>query len=125
MTSLNVSCSTIKIKKDYNWRLIGCSYLVLGTRSAAKFEKVPGTSEQGTSKAIPGSLLEDGGSPGQGRPPLPCTPLRICGEKLCLLKIRLVHRSRIIMGLKKGIIESGRKQKMIRIMRLLMYWVKK
>ena len=81
--------------------------------------------EQGTSKTIPGSLLEDGGSPGQGRPPLPCTPLRICREKLCLLKIRLVHRSRIIMGLKKGTKESGRKQKMIRIMKLLMNWVKK
>ena len=34
-----LSCSTIKLKK----RLIGYSYLVLGTRSAAKFEQVPST----------------------------------------------------------------------------------
>ena len=33
-----------KDKKGYNWRLIGYSYLVLGTRSEAKFEKVPSTS---------------------------------------------------------------------------------
>ena len=33
-----------KIRKGYNRRLIGYSYLVLGTRSAAKFEKVPSTS---------------------------------------------------------------------------------
>ena len=39
-----VSCFTIKIKKSYDGRLIWYSYLVLGTRSAAKFEKVPRTS---------------------------------------------------------------------------------
>ena len=33
-----------KDKKGYNRRLIWYSYLVLGTRSAAKFEKVPSTS---------------------------------------------------------------------------------
>ena len=31
-------------KKGYNWRLIGYSHLVLGTRSAAKFDQVPSTS---------------------------------------------------------------------------------
>ena len=31
-------------KKGYNRRLIGYSHLVLGTRSAAKFEQVPSTS---------------------------------------------------------------------------------
>ena len=34
-----------KYKKGYNRRLIEYSHLVLGTRSAAKFEKVPSTSE--------------------------------------------------------------------------------
>ena len=34
-----------KDKKGYNRRLIWYSYLVLGTRSAAKFEKVPSTSK--------------------------------------------------------------------------------
>ena len=37
-------CSMIKIKKRLNRRLIEYSHMVLGTRSAAKFEKVPSTS---------------------------------------------------------------------------------
>ena len=42
LTLVSVLCSTIMIK-GYNWGLIGYSYLVLGTRSAAKFETVPST----------------------------------------------------------------------------------
>ena len=33
-----------KYRKGYNWRLIEYSHLVLGTRSAVKFEQVPSTS---------------------------------------------------------------------------------
>ena len=35
---------SIMIKKGYNWRLTGYSYLVLSTLSAAEFEMVPSTS---------------------------------------------------------------------------------
>ena len=41
-----------KDKKGYNRRLIWYSYLVLGTRSAAKFEKVPSTSFDSSSFGI-------------------------------------------------------------------------
>ena len=46
LTLVSVSCCTVKIKKGlgYNRRLIGYSYLIHSTRSAAKFEMVPRTS---------------------------------------------------------------------------------
>ena len=40
LTPVFVPCFLIK-KKGYNWRLIEYGHLVLGTRSAAKFEQVP------------------------------------------------------------------------------------
>ena len=43
LTPVFVPCFLINIKKGYNRRLIEYSHLVLGTRSAVKFEQVPST----------------------------------------------------------------------------------